>query len=144
MSRLLPFTPRPYSPTSTPIPISPRPHQSLPNRVLSKLQASSSKSIAIAPLGRPAASTPVAGALASRKIYRFYDHLWTEKALPVKIDPNGGLIYLNPEAIPLHQRTSAKAMIDRYRMTVAPIITPPPKSPPTTTSSFNSSTTQPQ
>ncbi|CAH8591545.1 unnamed protein product [Heterobilharzia americana] len=49
-----------------------------------------------------------------RKIYRVCNTLFTEDAKPVKIGPNGFLIPIPPDSIPLSQRQLARQMISRY------------------------------
>ncbi|VDL96396.1 unnamed protein product [Schistocephalus solidus] len=50
-----------------------------------------------------------------RRIFRFYDTLFTEDAKPVRVDPSGALIFLPVDSVPLGHRQMAKQMIERYR-----------------------------
>ncbi|BHF78608.1 hypothetical protein SprV_0602172100 [Sparganum proliferum] len=50
-----------------------------------------------------------------RRIFRFYDTLFTEDARPVRVDPSGALIFLPDDSVPLGHRQMAKQMIERYR-----------------------------
>ncbi len=58
-----------------------------------------------------------------RRIFRFYDTLFTEDARPVRLDPNGAVVYLPPESVPLGHRQMARQMIERFRASAVP---PPP------------------
>uniref|UniRef100_A0A3Q0KRV0 Bromo domain-containing protein n=1 Tax=Schistosoma mansoni TaxID=6183 RepID=A0A3Q0KRV0_SCHMA len=77
-------------------------------------------------------STPV------RKIYRVCNTLFTEDAKPVKIGPNGSLILIPPDSIPLNQRQLARQMISRYHQHVNAISIKPNSNIHSPTSSLSS------
>ncbi|VDD81823.1 unnamed protein product [Mesocestoides corti] len=54
-----------------------------------------------------------------RRIFRFYDTLFTEDARPVRLEANGAVVFIPPETIPLGHRQMAKQMIERFCATVA-------------------------
>ncbi|CAH8611540.1 unnamed protein product [Schistosoma guineensis] len=76
-----------------------------------------------------------------RKIYRVCNTLFTEDARPVKIGPNGSLVLIPPDSVPLNQRQLASQMISRYHQHVNAISVKPNSitHPPTSSSPSSSS-----
>lgn len=63
-----------------------------------------------------------------RRIFRFYDTLFTEEGRPVRLEANGAVVYIPPESVPLGHRQMAMQMIERFRASSAAAATATPPS----------------
>nr|CDS21208.1 Bromodomain containing protein [Echinococcus granulosus] len=61
-----------------------------------------------------------------RRIFRFYDTLFTEEGRPVRLEANGAVVYIPPESVPLGHRQMAMQMIERFRASSAAAATATP------------------
>ncbi|VDM30910.1 unnamed protein product [Hydatigera taeniaeformis] len=61
-----------------------------------------------------------------RRIFRFYDTLFTEEGRPVRLEANGAVVYIPPESVPLGHRQMAMQMIERFRASAAAATATPP------------------
>ncbi|KAL5106746.1 Bromodomain-containing factor 1 [Taenia crassiceps] len=73
------------------------------------------------PPAQPSAHRP-------RRIFRFYDTLFTEEGRPVRLEANGAVVYIPPESVPLGHRQMAMQMIERFRASSAAAATASPPS----------------